>query len=202
MVNLEEIKRQIESPKEKENRLAEEQANDGDGEENKTSEATVKANEDAAHRLMEKKKRRKAKKETARIERERKGAEERAAREEREKECLLQEEERVQREAGENTERERAGQEILRKLQEEEQAQTTINTNIALPLPSALATAQHIEDINRITYPDGIKRPKVELNVNNQKGKFRYVPRIYVILVLFYDHVSLLGMTATSYYSS
>jgi translation initiation factor 4G len=202
VVNLEEIKRQIESQKDKENRLAEEQAKDGDGEESKTSEAMVKTNEDAAHRLMEKKKRRKAKKETARIERERKEAEERAAREEREKECLPQEEERVQREAGENTERERAEQEILRKLQEEEQAQTTINTNIAPPLPSALATARHIEDINRITYPDGIKRPKVELNVNNQKGKFRYVPRTYVILVLFYDHVSLLGMIAASYYSS
>jgi len=53
--------------------------------------------------------------------------------------------------------------------------QTTINANIAPPLPSALATARHIEDINRITYPQGIKSPKVELNVNTQKGKFRYV---------------------------
>ncbi|KAH9955045.1 hypothetical protein BC827DRAFT_1239687 [Russula dissimulans] len=41
--------------------------------------------------------------------------------------------------------------------------QTAINANIAPPLPSALATARHIEDINRITYPQGIK-----------KGKFRY----------------------------
>ncbi|KAI0302331.1 hypothetical protein B0F90DRAFT_1627403 [Multifurca ochricompacta] len=52
--------------------------------------------------------------------------------------------------------------------------QTTINSNIAPSLPSALATARHIEDINRITYPEGIKSPKVELNVNTQKGKFRY----------------------------
>ena len=53
--------------------------------------------------------------------------------------------------------------------------QATINTNIAPPLPSALATARHIEDINRITYPQGIKSPRVELNVNTQKGKFRCV---------------------------
>ena len=58
--------------------------------------------------------------------------------------------------------------------------QATINSNIAPPLPSALATARHIEDINRITYPQGIKSPRVELNVNTQKGKFRYVLTIYV----------------------
>jgi len=52
--------------------------------------------------------------------------------------------------------------------------QTTINSNIAPPLPSALATARHIEDINRITYPQGIKSPKLELNVNTQNGKFWY----------------------------
>ena len=65
--------------------------------------------------------------------------------------------------------------------------QTTINSSIAPSLPSALATARHIEDINRITYPEGIKSPKVELNVNTQKGKFRYVLWISVILVLFFD---------------
>lgn len=52
--------------------------------------------------------------------------------------------------------------------------QATINTNVVPPLPSALATARHIEDINRITYPQGIKSPRLELNVNTQKGKFRY----------------------------
>ena len=51
--------------------------------------------------------------------------------------------------------------------------QTAITSNIAPALPSALATARHIEDINRITYPEGIKSPKVELNVNTQNGKFR-----------------------------
>jgi translation initiation factor 4G len=48
----------------------------------------------------------------------------------------------------------------------------TINTNIPPPSPSALATAHHIEDINRITYPQGIKSFRVKLNVNTLKGKF------------------------------
>jgi hypothetical protein len=56
------------------------------------------------------------------------------------------------------------------------------NTNITpWPLPSALATARFIEDIDLITYPQGIKRPGVELNVNSQKGKFRFVLKIYVL---------------------
>jgi translation initiation factor 4G len=59
--------------------------------------------------------------------------------------------------------------------------QATINTNVAPPLPSALATARHIEDINRITYPQGIKSPRLELNVNTQKGKFRYVCNLHVL---------------------
>jgi translation initiation factor 4G len=45
---------------------------------------------------------------------------------------------------------------------------------MTLHLPSALATARHIEDINGITYPQGIKSPELELNVNVHKGKFRY----------------------------
>ena len=68
--------------------------------------------------------------------------------------------------------------------------QATINSNIAPPLPSALATARHIEDINRITYPQGIKSPRLELNVNTQKGKFRYVlnPHVLVHLLLTKFH--------------
>ncbi|CCM03917.1 uncharacterized protein FIBRA_06068 [Fibroporia radiculosa] len=42
------------------------------------------------------------------------------------------------------------------------------------PLPSALATARVIEDINSVSYPEGIRSPKVELNVNARHGKFRY----------------------------
>jgi hypothetical protein len=51
--------------------------------------------------------------------------------------------------------------------------QTTIDTDVVPPSPSIYAIARHIEDIARITYPQGINRPKLELNVNTQKGKFR-----------------------------
>ena len=67
--------------------------------------------------------------------------------------------------------------------------QTTINATIAPPLPSALATARHIEDINCITYPQGIKSPKLELNVNTQKGKFRYDFEIHIIVPLFLNMI-------------
>jgi len=63
--------------------------------------------------------------------------------------------------------------------------QTTTDTDIAPHLPSALATARPIEDINHITYPQGIDRPKLELSVNTQEGKFRYVFKVYVIAPLF-----------------
>ncbi|EJD40409.1 hypothetical protein AURDEDRAFT_115891 [Auricularia subglabra TFB-10046 SS5] len=39
---------------------------------------------------------------------------------------------------------------------------------------SALATARIITDINQIQYPDNIKSPRVELNMNAKEGKFRY----------------------------
>jgi hypothetical protein len=68
-------------------------------------------------------------------------------------------------------------------------------------LPSALATARHIKDINRITYPEGIKSPKVELNVNTQKGKFRCV--LSVIDIPFgLKKKFILDMIATFCYSS
>ena len=51
----------------------------------------------------------------------------------------------------------------------------TSTDNTPRALPSALATARHIEDINCITYPEGIQSPKAELNVNTQSGKFLYV---------------------------
>ncbi|PBK86881.1 hypothetical protein ARMGADRAFT_939606, partial [Armillaria gallica] len=46
--------------------------------------------------------------------------------------------------------------------------------NIPAPLPSALATARIIDDLGRVPYPEGIKRPRVELNINAKDGKFRY----------------------------
>ncbi len=79
---------------------------------------------------------------------------------------------------------------------------TTINnTNIAPSLPSALAAARHIEDISCITYPQGIRSPKLELNVNTQKGKFRYVFEIYVICAFVSQQVSFVAMIAISYCS-
>ena len=51
---------------------------------------------------------------------------------------------------------------------------STKNNSIPAPLPSALATARIIEDIATIEYPEGIKSPKPELNVNAKQGKFRY----------------------------
>ena len=45
--------------------------------------------------------------------------------------------------------------------------------NVVAAPPSALATARIIEDLGHISYPDGITSPKVELNVNSKKGKFR-----------------------------
>ena len=40
-------------------------------------------------------------------------------------------------------------------------------------LPSALATARIIDDIGQITYPEGIKSPRTELNINAKDGKFK-----------------------------
>ncbi|KAF8891812.1 hypothetical protein BD779DRAFT_1670764 [Infundibulicybe gibba] len=45
---------------------------------------------------------------------------------------------------------------------------------ISPALPSALATARHIDDLKNVAYPEGIQSPKVELNVNAKDGKFRY----------------------------
>ncbi|KAH9067673.1 eukaryotic translation initiation factor 4G1, eIF4E-binding domain-containing protein, partial [Lactarius vividus] len=57
--------------------------------------------------------------------------------------------------------------------------QTTATGGSAPTLPSAFRTTWHIEDINRISYPEGIEDPKVQLNVNTQEGKFRYVLSVF-----------------------
>ena len=75
-----------------------------------------------------------------------------------------------------------------------------LTSNSAPALRSALATARYIEDINRITYPEGIKRPKAELNVHAQKGKFRYV--FSNLIVHSSKRSSMLGMIVNSCYSS
>jgi translation initiation factor 4G len=48
------------------------------------------------------------------------------------------------------------------------------NTGSVPPsLPSALKTARYIDDINRVSYPEGIVSPNPELNANVKDGKFR-----------------------------
>ncbi|KAG9054712.1 hypothetical protein FS842_004360 [Serendipita sp. 407] len=51
---------------------------------------------------------------------------------------------------------------------------STTSANLPQPLPSALASARIIEDIGKVSYPEGIKAPSSELNVNAASGKFRY----------------------------
>lgn len=43
---------------------------------------------------------------------------------------------------------------------------------IPQPLPSALSTARHIQDVYQVQYPEGINSPKPELNTNAKDGKF------------------------------
>lgn len=45
---------------------------------------------------------------------------------------------------------------------------------IVAPLPSALATARIIDNLDSVQYPEGIKSPKVELNLNAKPAKYRY----------------------------
>ena len=45
-------------------------------------------------------------------------------------------------------------------------------TSVAAP-PSALLTARGINDLATVDYPEGIKSPSAELNVNAKHGKFR-----------------------------
>ena len=40
-------------------------------------------------------------------------------------------------------------------------------------LPSALSIARYIENLDSVPYPEGINRPKLELNQNAKNGKFR-----------------------------
>ncbi|KAF7315030.1 MI domain-containing protein [Mycena indigotica] len=51
---------------------------------------------------------------------------------------------------------------------------STLKTNISSTLPSALATARFIKDLNCITYPENVQSPRAELNVSAKDGKFRY----------------------------
>ena len=52
---------------------------------------------------------------------------------------------------------------------------STHRPGVSQPLPSALATARHIQDISQVQYPEGVRSPSLELNTNAKDGKFRYV---------------------------
>ena len=47
------------------------------------------------------------------------------------------------------------------------------NVDVVTTFPSALSTARFIEDLDRVSYPEGICNPKPELNANSKEGKFR-----------------------------
>ena len=61
---------------------------------------------------------------------------------------------------------------------------STKNHFIPAPLPSAVATARITEDIGSIQYPEGVKSPRPELNVNacRQAGQ---VPVRRCVFILF-----------------
>ncbi|KAL0578928.1 hypothetical protein V5O48_003076 [Marasmius crinis-equi] len=68
-------------------------------------------------------------------------------------------------------------EEHIRKGKEKQKQKEEVCTKLSngpQPLPSALSTARMIDDLGRVTYPEGVMSPKVELNVNAQSGKFRY----------------------------
>ena len=54
--------------------------------------------------------------------------------------------------------------------------QANITRNSASASPSALSTVRHIEDIDRVSYSEGIKNSEAEFGVNTWRGKFSYVP--------------------------
>ena len=53
--------------------------------------------------------------------------------------------------------------------------QTSHTNNSTTISPSVLATARHIEDINSISYSEGIKNPEDEFDITAQEGNFLYV---------------------------
>jgi translation initiation factor 4G len=65
---------------------------------------------------------------------------------------------------------------------------STTSANLPQPLPSALASARIIEDIGKVSYPEGIKAPSSELNVNASSGKFRWVSSHRLAIVILTPH--------------
>ena len=59
-----------------------------------------------------------------------------------------------------------------------------------------LAIARYIEDFSLVTYPEGVKPPDAELNINAKGGKFRYLPSSPQRSIN--DHSMSIDMTANS----
>ena len=97
------------------------------------------------------------------------------ARTETERAERLQEEEEVDEQKDDTKSRDKAPERSLRPYTLLDMVLGRKYDPVQLHLPSALAIAHAIEDISEITYPEGIKRPKAELNLNARQGKFRSV---------------------------
>ncbi|SJK97983.1 uncharacterized protein ARMOST_01239 [Armillaria ostoyae] len=153
--------------------------------EKERAKAKAEADSKAKKEKEENERREKEEKERLEKEREAKAAKEKQEREAAEKERLKKEEEEKEKErlrleeeerkkAEEETEKKRLQQEQEEKERTKEEAARVKAEAKAAPLPSALATARIIDDLGRIPYPEGIKSPRVELNINAKDGKFRY----------------------------
>ncbi|KIK43080.1 hypothetical protein CY34DRAFT_82410, partial [Suillus luteus UH-Slu-Lm8-n1] len=54
------------------------------------------------------------------------------------------------------------------------ESQESEDDEASSPPSSPLLTARSIENLNEVTYPEGIKGPKAELNANVRDARFRY----------------------------
>jgi hypothetical protein len=84
--------------------------------------------------------------------------------------------------------------------QESEDDEACLPGNLSSPPSSPLLTARFIENLNEVAYPEGIKGPKVEPNLNVRDARFRYVVLPWSLRA---THPSFpAGTTATSFCSS
>jgi translation initiation factor 4G len=90
--------------------------------------------------------------------------------------------ERAKRDLEEKNRRKREQEEAKKKklddeqrvnIEAEEKERAHLAEILPQPLPSTLARARIIEDIGKVSYPEGIKAPSKKLNLNATSGKFR-----------------------------
>ncbi|VDB91202.1 unnamed protein product [Peniophora sp. CBMAI 1063] len=160
--------------KEKEERAKKEAAEKREREEREKKEAEEKAKREAEEKVKKEKEEaeRKAKEEAEAAERAKKEAEERKRKEEEEAAAKAKaEEEAKAKEAAEK----KAAEEAAAKAKADEEAKAK-----AAAEPAETEEGEIVEDKekkaddNSIAYPEGIQSPKLELNVNASKGKFKY----------------------------